>query len=190
MPISTGSQSGNYRIDPGLAAAYPEAANSRMIALNRKDWEERFQPIEKDLIKEVSTEKGEVEAQKAGADVAQQSAISRGTFLRNLSRTNTQLTQRQAGAIDRKEGLALARGTASAKNLTRRSITEQNLQRTSELIGIGRNIQQGASQGIGEASSLAAQRAAATKQAQQAHKAQTQNVVATGIGLAAAAFFI
>jgi hypothetical protein len=192
MAFVEGKKSGDYRISPGLAAAYPEAANTKMVKLQQKDYEDRFAPIESGLLTEVQTQRGEAQAQSAGEDVAQQASLSRGSFLRNLSRTNTSLTQRQKGTISRKEGLSAARGIATAKNLTRRTITDQNIQRTGELIGIGRNIQQGASQGIGEASSLAAQRETALKQAQSAHKAQNLNTVATigGAALGIAAMFI
>lgn len=165
----------------------PDATRAQLIDLQRQDFNTRFRPLESALIQKVQTN-GEAEANAAAADVTQQAALSRGEFMRNLARTGTQLTARQENAIGDKRGLDAARNVASAKNITRRAVKDENLQRQADLIGTGRDIVQGANQGLSSAAGMATARKRADDAAAQASKAQRNNMIATGLGMAAAFF--
>ncbi len=181
-------------LDPKKAKKDPDKAQAELIKIQRKDFERRFRPLENDLMSQVHGEQAaadaETAAQKAGADVRSQGAVTRAQFQRDLARSGTTTTARQDRQLDRSRGLAEARGVADAQNTTRRHIRDENLDRTADLIGIGRDIQQGANEGLSAASGMQASREAASDAAKTAQKGQTLSMLSTGLGLAAAAFLL
>lgn len=176
----TGPQTVQYTGD----AAGDQAA---VLEAQQKDYETRFAPLERRLIDKVNNPGADIAA-KAGTDVVKQSAITRETFMRDLQRSGTQVTDRQNSAIDRGRGLDLARGKANAENLSRRQTKDNNMQATADLIGIGRDVQSGISSDLSSAASMQASRKSAGDQAKAASKAQTSSMVASVAGLALAAF--
>lgn len=165
----------------------PQAAQADLIELQRLDYAQRFQPLEMKLMG-MATSDGEGQAQQAGTTAARQSALSREQFMRDLGRSGTALTSRQAGAIDRNRGLSDARNVANAKNSTRKQVLDQNLEAQAGLIGIGRDVQQSANRDLGTASGMQSQRQQAGANAKAADKAQTSQMIGTGLGLVAAMF--
>ena len=155
-------------LDVETAMNDPGKAQGDLVRAQREDFEARFKPLEKKLMEELS-KTPEEEAQKAAENMTAQHAVTRASFQRDLSRSGTALTARQTQAIEGKRGLNEARSMSNAKNTTRRNVRETNMERTAEMIGIGRGIAQSANQNLNTASGLQAQRdqANANMQAQQ-----------------------
>jgi hypothetical protein len=149
----------------------PGKAQGDLVRAQREDFDARFKPLEKKLMAELS-KTPEEEAQKAADNMASQHAVTRASFQRDLSRSGTALTARQTQAIEGKRGLNEARSMSNAKNTTRRNVRETNMERTAEMIGIGRGIAQSANQNLNTATGLQAQReqANANRDAQQAQQ--------------------
>jgi hypothetical protein len=158
-------------LDVETAMNDPGKAQGDLVRAQREDFDARFKPLEKKLMEELS-KTPEEEAQKAADNMASQHAVTRASFQRDLSRSGTALTARQTQAIEGKRGLNEARSMSNAKNTTRRNVRETNMERTAEMIGIGRGIAQSANQNLNTATGLQAQReqANANRDAQQAQQ--------------------
>jgi hypothetical protein len=158
-------------LDVETAMNDPGKAQGDLVRAQREDFDARFKPLEKKLMAELS-KTPEEEAQKAADNMASQHAVTRASFQRDLSRSGTALTARQTQAIEGKRGLNEARSMSNAKNTTRRNVRETNMERTAEMIGIGRGIAQSANQNLNTATGLQAQReqANANRDAQQAQQ--------------------
>lgn len=174
-----------YYIDPVAAETNPQKATADLIKAQDSDFAARYRPIEDQLINYVNSD-NETEAAQAGADANRSATLSREQFIRDLSRTGTNLTARQSGQVDRKLGLSQARAVANAENTTRSQLSDQKLQAKADLIGIGKGIVGSASQGLSNASGNQQRRDAANRAAKDAHRGQVTGLVSTGLGLAAA----
>ena len=183
-PEDTGPTKSNL-ID--YAGNDPQDMQAQVIRAQDRDYEERFAPLEKELIG-MTKENGNKQANRAAKTLGQQNKISRQAFKRDLSRTGVALNQRQKASLSKARGLDAARNQANVENLTRRRVKDENMQSTASLIGIGRNVQQGVNRDLSTASSLQAGREAANANAKAANSAQKSQMAASVAGLALAFF--
>ena len=175
------------RLSLSRAGRNPIQSQADLIELQDRDFETRFQPLEEDLRNEISRS-GEFEARRAGESAAAGGALTAEQFMRDLGRSGTQLTERQAGQIGRSRGLAQAKQVANAKNTSRQITRDTNLEAQAQLIGIGRDVSAAGGKDLASAAQLQTQRENANRAADSAQDAQTTSMVATGLGLAAAFF--
>lgn len=175
------------RLSETRAQKNPDRAQADLIDLQRRDFETRFRPLE-DRLRATIQESPDAEARRAGESATKAGAISRGAFLRDLSRSGTKLNARQTEVIERNRGLSEAKAVANAKNQSRSTTRDTNLEAQAALIGIGRGVQQGANQDLAAAAGLQAGRESANRAADSAQKAQNTQTLATVAGIAAAVF--
>ena len=174
-------------LDVETAMNDPGKAQGDLVRAQREDFDKRFKPLEKKLMAELS-KTPEEEAQKAADNMTAQQAVTRASFQRDLSRSGTALTARQTQAIEGKRGLNEARSMSNAKNTTRRNVRETNMERTAEMIGIGRGIAQSANQNLNTATGLQAQRDQAN--ANMASQQAQQDAQMAGAALAIVAMVV
>ena len=162
---------------------------AQLIDAQRQDFDDRFRPVEERIVDAVDRDiSGEVAL--AGSQAKKQANITRGSFLRDLQRSGITLDARGQRQVDRSQGLSRALSVATAKNTTRQALTEENLQRKADLIGIGKGITAAANDSLSQASNLQARREDARVQGATARKSQNINTGATlaGLALGAVAF--
>jgi len=173
------------RLSTKRARRNPERAQKELIQMQEADFDKRFKPLEADLRAQI-TASPEYQARQADTQVTKQIALTRGQFNRDLGRSGTRLTDRQAGAISRNQGLASAKATASAKNISRRGTRDTNLEAQAAMIGIGRDVQSTANKDIAAAAGLASGRASAQNSADAAQEGSRNQMLGAAVGLAAA----
>lgn len=165
----------------------PQQAQADLIRAQDDDYDNRFAPLEKELIG-MGKESGNEQANNASKALRKQGKISRAAFNRDLSRTGVSLNDRQKASLGKARGLDAARNQANIENLTRRRVKNENMQSTAAMIGIGRNVQQGVNRDLSTASGLQAGREAANANADAANSAQKTQMMASVAGLALAFF--
>ena len=176
-------------INPDEASQNPQSVQAQLTDAQRQDFVDRFAPVEDQIITAVDRNI-EPEAARAGKEAGKQFDITRGAFLRDLQRSGITLDARGQRQVDRSQGLSRALSVATAKNTTRQALTEENLQRKADLIGIGKGITAAANDSLSQASNLQARREDARVQGATARKSQNINTGATlaGLALGAVAF--
>ena len=171
-------------IDPEWASKKPDEAQAALTRLQWEDFATRFRPIEEQAIAGFMASP-EADARRAGLHAA--SAFGGDPTAevgRTMGRFGAQLTPEQAQALAQQRGLAAARGVATAENTTRRHVRDRNMEGLSTMIGIGRDVQGGAMDGLSQAAGMQSQRNAASAQASAANR---QNNINTALGLGALA---
>lgn len=167
----------------------PSALNAQLIKAQRTDFNNRYRPLENEVIEKTSAS-SQADATAAAASAGKASTISREAFMRDLARTGVSLTGEQQGAITRKSDLSSGLAKINAYNSAYRASDANKTDAMGDLVGIGKGIVGSASQGLSQASSMQAQREAAGDAAKAQSRAQTTSLISTGLGIAAAAFFL
>ena len=161
----------------------PEATYAAITRQDYNDYINNFRDFEERLL-------GQTEDQglinRAREDQKTQNRIAREVQQRNIERyggaglSNVQRQQQQR-TLQRGGQLAMA-NTSNNSRIQQREINNALL---NELIGIGQGVNQSSLSGLGDASSMAAQRAAAYKNAKAQHHSNM-----TGLGVAALGMFL
>lgn len=161
----------------------PEATYAAITRQDYNDYINNFRDFEERLL-------GQTEDQglinRAREDQKTQNRIAREVQQRNIERyggaglSNAQRQQQQR-TLQRGGQLAMA-NTSNNSRIQQREINNALL---NELIGIGQGVNQSSLSGLGDASSMAAQRAAAYKNAKAQHHSNM-----TGLGVAALGMFL
>ena len=161
----------------------PEATYAAITRQDYNDYINNFRDFEERLL-------GQTEDQglinRAREDQKTQNRIAREVQQRNIERyggaglSNAQRQQQQR-ALQRGGQLSMA-NTSNNSRIQQREINNALL---NELIGIGQGVNQSSLSGLGDASGMAAQRAAAYKNAKAQHHSNM-----TGLGVAALGMFL
>lgn len=161
----------------------PEATYAAITRQDYNDYINNFRDFEERLL-------GQTEDQglinRAREDQKTQNRISQEVQQRNIERyggaglSNAQRQQQQR-ALQRGGQLSMA-NTSNNSRIQQREINNALL---NELIGIGQGVNQSSLSGLGDASGMAAQRAAAYKNAKAQHHSNM-----TGLGVAALGMFL
>lgn len=149
------AKTGQYPAE--FAEQNPEKSQAAMLRADWDDFQERFKPIEDELI-ERSQRDGNEEADRAISLTREGHTQAEESMERDLARTGQTVSSEQRAAIKARRGLAGATDAVNAGNQTRRHVDEQNTNLQGDLIGIGRGISGRASDGMNTAAGLAAGR--------------------------------
>jgi len=161
-------------------------ASQKQAALTRAKWEEFkrvYRPQEEKFLNELmSTGRSSALGDVAGG-LANNAYSNQATqFQRNLSRQGGKLTAEEQKGYERRRSMDRSATVASAENVTRRTLKDENTQLLSQAVMAGRGIQNSASRGLGTAAGLEAQREAqnaANKAAADAQNMQTAGMIAS-----------
>ena len=161
----------------------PEATYAAITRQDYNDYINNFRDFEERLLGQTD-DQGLIN--RAREDQKTQNRIAREVQQRNIERyggaglSNAQRQQQQR-TLQRGGQLAMA-NTSNNSRIQQREINNALL---NELIGIGQGVNQSSLSGLGDASSMAAQRAAAYKNAKAQHHSNM-----TGLGVAALGMFL
>jgi len=161
----------------------PEATYAAITRQDYNDYINNFRDFEERLLGQTEDE-GLI--QRAREDQKTQNRIAQEVQQRNLERygggglSNAQRQQQQR-ALQRGGQLSMV-NTSNNSRIQQREINNALL---NELIGIGQGVNQSSLSGLGDASGMAAQRAAAYKNAKAQHHSNM-----TGLGVAALGMFL
>ena len=161
----------------------PEATYAQITRQDYTDYVSNFRNFEESLLGQTEDE-GLI--QRAREDQKTQNRIAQEVQQRNLERyggggMSAAQRQQQQRTLQRGGQLAMA-NTSNNSRIRQREINNALL---NELIGIGQGVNQSSLSGLGDASGMAAQRAAAYKNAKAQHHSNM-----TGLGVAALGMFL
>jgi hypothetical protein len=171
---------GAETIDPEWARNNPEAAQAKLIDIQRDDFNARYRPLEEAAIAEYM-KSPEQAAQRAGGIAAQGFHGGTGAADRSMGRMGAAMTGDQRRASGEATGLAQARAVGTAENTTRRAIQDRNIEGMGTMIGIGKGIQGSVNSGMDGAAGMQGARNQAHSAAKAGHK---QNMMSTGVAVA------
>lgn len=172
-------------LSPGWAAGNPGAAMGEVSRGQWQEYQDRYMPVELAALEEAQRTDFQSEGDRAGVNAARQAGVTQGTFLRDLDRrgiTMNSLSQDERAGLTRRLNIANTTNIAGAENVTRRAKSETNLNALAQMVGIGRGIARGATDGLATAANAEAQRNLANKAA----KAQQTSTALATIGTIAA----
>lgn len=163
----------------------PEATFAGITRQDYMDYVDNFRAFEERLLSQTDDTSL---IDQARQDAPRQTEIAKGVQKRNLERyggggISAAQRQEQQRAIQRSGQLNLAGGVNNARIQQR----EVNSALLNELIGIGQGVNQSSLSGLGDASAMSAQRAAAYKNAKAQHHS---NMVGLGGAVVGAIFGI
>lgn len=188
---STWKQTNPYYVNPAAAVKDPREGQAQLVRNQWKLFEDRYKPLEEEaaglIMRDIEPEV--TRAGQVAADAADRTVGMQQRFANRYGLNTRPQTQEQ---IDRSNSLQKALDIAQTKNNYRRSWDDERLNKLGELIGIGKGVAGSANQALGDAASMANQRAMAGEQAKQAKDAQQAQMRSSilGAGLAAALTFI
>lgn len=169
-------------IDPEWASQNPEAAQARLIDARRDDFESRYRPLEEAAIAEFMKSPEEAASRAQGISTSAFGRVSAMTD-RSLGRRGVFMTADQAAAAQAATDLDRVRAGATGANLTRRHVTDRNIEGLGTMAGIGRGVQGAGLSGMGDASGMANARNEAGRAARQQHRAGQLQTVSSMAGL-------
>lgn len=144
-----------------------QGADQIQADITRAQWEdfqERYIPVENDLLALASTSSANAAADDSGNYMERAFANTTGQLGRQNQGLGAPVSARTQAAMDRQTDVAKASGIATAENLTRRAVDERNLNLMGDIIGIGKGINSSASNMANQAGGLATQRKLANDQ--------------------------
>jgi hypothetical protein len=175
-------------LDPAAAQANPDVASAILLREQWKDYEERFKPVEEDLIRDVSGAGGAAGVTTAGdraqVETLRATARSRAQTNRQLRATGTTLSQDEREGLRRRQDMQLGLNLANTQNLARRQRDATNTQTMSDLVNIGRGVSAQAQRGLTQAGNLASARSAANEQISAGNRQQRWQNIGTVAGIA------
>lgn len=181
---ATAAVGSDGQIDAEWASRNPEAAQAKLLDVQREDFNARYRPLEEAAIAEYMKSPEEA-AQRAGAAAGSPFGRAMGMSARSLGRRGAQMSGDQRSAVQSSLGLAKARAVGTAENTMRRDVRDRNTEGLGTMISIGKDISGGVNRDMGQAGAMSTQRSQAHKNAKQAH---SQNLMGSALGLAAFAF--
>lgn len=176
-------------IDPNQAAADPNAAANQLTRAQYQDWLDRYKPVEDQAVSLVQQDT-EPLVQRAGDAVGRAYDASAGATQRNLSRYGITADESTTAAIARRRGLMRALDVAKTNNNLRNTLEDARVAGLGQLIDIGRNVNNSATQNLSSAASLQTARENAGAQNAAAASGARKGLFGTvlGVGASAATF--
>lgn len=164
------------------AVTNPLGAAEELTRARFDELQDRWVPMEREILDELDPIRREFRADDAGRDVEASFERLDGIQSRDLSRRGQTLSARESSALDRRANLAEGLGIASAENLTRRALHDRNTRTLADFGQRGRNIE---NEAIGELINLGGlqqQREAYNDQAEGALWGNLGGILGGGIG--------
>ena len=160
---------------------------SDMMDWMYEDWENRFQPIEEDLLTELENKDENIakQAQLSGEAAKTSYDATVGMSERNMARYGTELDEDQLAAQERSNAMAGQGAQISAQNMARDATSARYDQLQQNMVSLGRGVQGTAISGMSSASGMEANRNATNQQIYGQNQAAMWDTVGTAAGLAA-----
>ena len=173
-------------IDPTWAANDPRRAQGQLTRAQWNLFQTKYRPLEDKAINTLLSS-SEPAAQAAGAAVQKSYSAMPAEQARTLARYGLSAPADEAKSISRRTDLTRALDVASATNNTRTTVDQQRVTGLEQMLNTMNGVSQDAGQNLDSAASSASQRDIAAKQNAAARNAANQQMLATGLGLAAMA---
>lgn len=160
----------------------PLGAAEELTRARFEELQDRWVPMEQEILDELTPLKREFRADAAGRDVEASFDRLDGIQSRDLSRRGQTLSTRESDALSRRANLAEGLGIATAENLTRRALHDRNTRTLADFGQRGLNIE---NEAAGELINLGAsqqQREAYNDQAEGALWGNLGGILGGGIG--------
>ncbi len=133
---------------------------AEMMGWMYDDWETRFQPLEQELLDEVTNRDENIRknVDTAGVEANKSYEATLGVSERNMARYGTEMDADQQAATDLSNSMSQQGSQISAQGMARDASTARYDQLAAGMMGVGTGVKTGAISGMGSAAGMESQR--------------------------------